>query len=436
MANPLDLLKTDPGGELYNPDELIAVLQSEGFPPRMIGDALRLKGLYSELASTGLLNRRIEILGEIRRLKDQMTQQFHDHVEGIDREALVREKRLARIKNPSPVMAHELAAPEKSNLYLVEKGMGRALTRLVQRSHKFVFDTDACVRLGEFLQNNPDIIADAAEFARPPYPQTWVELDLGEVNVGKGAPEALDEAFLAGILFDNDNVYVAMSTGEESVWLPVCWQLNSGPTAPEIFEEMRIGDPDDWLWGRPLKTVEGLVDKEALRRDHRMRFFARQQSGEPVVDHPAWPYLLQSMMALLPMAIAAALLLLRPSLTRIIREDDGENNTAGQSTVAPKGYWATTVVTVKLRREALFKRIVKALKSERMIRRRHEVRGHYCHNRAARTATHEHVWEETIPDHWECAVDGCQGIRWWRKAHERGDASVGYNEKHYVVKRG
>jgi hypothetical protein len=35
------------------------------------------------------------------------------------------------------------------------------------------------------------------------------------------------------------------------------------------------------------------------------------------------------------------------------------------------------------------------------------------------------------PTIWQCAK--CSGKRWWRKAHERGDASLGWVNKHYVV---
>lgn len=73
--------------------------------------------------------------------------------------------------------------------------------------------------------------------------------------------------------------------------------------------------------------------------------------------------------------------------------------------------------------------------------RRHEVAGHYCHDKTARDyqrlAGCIHDWRASTassdqdsigPTRWNCVV--CGGKRWWRRSHERGDASIGY-----VVKR-
>jgi len=73
-------------------------------------------------------------------------------------------------------------------------------------------------------------------------------------------------------------------------------------------------------------------------------------------------------------------------------------------------------------------------------RRRHEVRGHYCHNAEAhdyaRIAGCQHEWlaadafweplrgtRISDANHWVC--DACGGHRWWQRTHKRGDESRG-----------
>jgi len=76
-------------------------------------------------------------------------------------------------------------------------------------------------------------------------------------------------------------------------------------------------------------------------------------------------------------------------------------------------------------------------------RRRHRVEGHFCHDRTAHNAMREHgcihAWipadEDWTPyaepyppvderNHWLCQA--CGGKRWFKRQHERGDASLGY----------
>jgi hypothetical protein len=67
-----------------------------------------------------------------------------------------------------------------------------------------------------------------------------------------------------------------------------------------------------------------------------------------------------------------------------------------------------------------------------VVKRRHEVRGHYCHNETGRSRECVHEWtvdfheddDPNDPDHWKCK--SCGGKRWWRVEHHRGSAEVGF----------
>jgi hypothetical protein len=72
-----------------------------------------------------------------------------------------------------------------------------------------------------------------------------------------------------------------------------------------------------------------------------------------------------------------------------------------------------------------------------MKKRRHDVRGHWCHNRIARTGMHAetgtHDWQESREDHLQFRCE-CGGVRWWKKPHVRGSADKGVVTAQYQVK--
>ena len=94
---------------------------------------------------------------------------------------------------------------------------------------------------------------------------------------------------------------------------------------------------------------------------------------------------------------------------------------------------AYTVVTIPLDPQPTL-RLIGTPAGDIVERRRHEVRGHYCHNEAYRRGTAMgciHEWEQDPdrPDdaHWKCT--SCEGKRWHRRVHTRGSAEVGYSDK-------
>lgn len=75
-------------------------------------------------------------------------------------------------------------------------------------------------------------------------------------------------------------------------------------------------------------------------------------------------------------------------------------------------------------------------------KRRHKVRGTWCHRLTGDRALRKGCTHDWVPDpefeavddpnerdHWLC--QSCGGARWRRHAHMRGDASIGYVEKGY-----
>jgi hypothetical protein len=136
--------------------------------------------------------------------------------------------------------------------------------------------------------------------------------------------------------------------------------------------------------------------------------------------------------------LALLLMLNRPTVTRY------EEVAAGRGWIRNKHvpYMAHTAITIDLDAVPTM-RLIGTEAGEGVPRRRHEVRGHFCHDHTARDylriAGCIHDWQvtaldEKIPDfpiRWECAA--CGGKRWWKHQHERGDASRGWVSHDYNV---
>ena len=137
--------------------------------------------------------------------------------------------------------------------------------------------------------------------------------------------------------------------------------------------------------------------------------------------------------------MAILLMLNRPSLTRY---DQSLGHVRGFIGNKLRPYMAHTTVKISLDPVPLL-RLVGTPQDDGTPKRRYEVRGHYCHDQTARDymriAGCIHDWHPTHKDwtpwpaahldeadNWVCAV--CEGKRWWRKEHTRGDSLVGYVE--------
>jgi hypothetical protein len=134
--------------------------------------------------------------------------------------------------------------------------------------------------------------------------------------------------------------------------------------------------------------------------------------------------------------VAILLALNRPAITRLTTTPPGSGLYRGKNTV----YHTHTSVTIDL--DPIPGLRAEIASGPGALRRRHEVRGHYCHDANARDyhriAGCIHEWlpadEEWTPlggaykadrvNHWLC--EACGGKRWWKTEHTRGDATLGF----------
>jgi len=129
----------------------------------------------------------------------------------------------------------------------------------------------------------------------------------------------------------------------------------------------------------------------------------------------------------------------QPALTKYVEVPRGR----GWISHKPKPYMAHRTVHVAMDPVPLVRQFSHGV-GEGGVRRRHPVRGHYCTNLHARSGGCIHQWQAAgeewtpvavavgdDPQRWVCSV--CQGRRWWRADHARGDASVGWVNHTYRV---
>jgi hypothetical protein len=114
---------------------------------------------------------------------------------------------------------------------------------------------------------------------------------------------------------------------------------------------------------------------------------------------------------------------LRTTITQIMeRRQRGHLSYRGRSYT----YFTEHTVTLKLPEPKVIKALHDEVKMETGIHhRRHEVRGHWCEGGGEDMCRHE--WVSLDVNHSECSL--CKRKSWFRKAHERGDASLGWVRK-------
>lgn len=318
----------------------------------------------------------------------------------------------------------------------LKPGLKAMLKDSLRKSRKFKLDAKACEACGWLVDDHPELIVQYSEFARAPFPTTWIEVPA-TTTLEKGAEVR------HGWLIKGNDIYSFLEVANNGVpsttmLTPVVATLHRPMPLAEQYKFADLGQTsrlgiDQVMWGRVLYEKIPTKLRKSLREQHSLGLTMPWKSAL----HEKNKELSQKMLTNLVHGemvdvLGFLMLLMRPNHAKVIREAGKERrrSTGGKW----KTFFAHNVVTVDLESKPLVKRIKAAVRRENNLRRRHEVRGHYCHNEAAkRTSSHTHEWAQVSDTMWECAYPHCGAKRWWKKAHERGSAEVGYVTKHYEV---
>jgi len=327
------------------------------------------------------------------------------------------------------------------------------LKRSVRAAHRFLLDDDASDRLADVIYEVPDLLAREQHFARAPFDITWIELTaMSFFDRLEFLHHRDDKAFhltgdrgttdnrLAFLIDHNRLMSFACGTRDEpnshcypttlvyqlhTEW-PIEDQLEF--SARTMISRMQIGM---LMWG----STWDRIDKDARRalRDNTMvEFLPTKQTPSPY----NMTQVLQGGVGDLRTAIALLLMLNRPSITRYRQVDRGRGFVRGKL----KPFLSHSTVNISFDAAQVLS-LIGTPAGDGVPRRRHEVRGHFCHDKTAREymriagCIHEWVatdrewtpWpdaKEDEADNWICS--SCGGKRWWRHEHHRGDGQIGF----------
>lgn len=315
----------------------------------------------------------------------------------------------------------------------------RQLQALVLRANKYVFNDDASEVVGSVVRDVPELLVREARFARAPYSLTWIEFNSTRFwrayyrdDKAAMAGEHPTHAARVGFLIDENNAYVVSGgTLDNPRDLNRC---EPGPFRFILNSDWGDKQPAKWVndffWG----TLSERLPVEQL--DLISRYFGFVGLAAAGSAERAKEWLAHSIGDVRDI-VAFLLMLNRPSITHYA---NALPNSRGYLRNKMIPYMAHTTVTISLSPESVVQYLSRSI-GEDVELRRHDVEGHYCHDKTARDylriAGCIHDWIDCYSDdwtpwpnappskvnHWLCKV--CGGKRWWRRDHERGTAKRG-----------
>jgi hypothetical protein len=297
---------------------------------------------------------------------------------------------------------------------------------------RFVFDTGASGFLGMMLHKAARLILREHEFARQPYPQTWIEIDAAAYGIGlqgyvdNGDPATADKKF--GYLYNNGTVYCAAMGPDGVGWSPLTLKLHHPVTLEqEIDIAQRTGHSRLTLRQALVGYAENITD--SWWQGGELDALARSHLYQPALDLTREQNLgiLQSHQGILKQALAVLLLLTRPG-RRVLQFGEEKHKRViwrGKNTLMMSHH------TVKLHidQSVALRRFITGIHTG-LHRKHHDVRGHWAQTRRNQQNC-THVWDPIDPDHYRCLR--CEAKRWWRKDHTRGQLELGTVTKVYEV---
>jgi hypothetical protein len=343
----------------------------------------------------------------------------------------------------TPTLADRLLAI--NDYIVVPRRIQEATQQSLMLAKKFVLSDEATRHMAEIVKGVPRIIADAQDFAIPPFTRMWVEFPINVFNEAVGArttSEYLGEKnqdTLVGYLINGPSVRVgawSQGLGKTAGFSTFEYMLNH--PYKDIQEELRVckqlgisrGTLDAMFWGSAANTFLAEGDREslrALRENHSIWPLPLKDEITREKD-PAdiYAHLLNMAAGELRNIITILLFLNR---TQDIQKHFPVPTEQGWVGNKRRAMLSHSVITIDVNPKPRFLEMVAG---EGVWRRLHDVRGHFCHNKVARESGCMHsVWEETDHLQWKCPT--CQGLRWWRKEHRRGHEDKGTVTSEYNV---
>jgi hypothetical protein len=312
---------------------------------------------------------------------------------------------------------------------LLPKQLHNHIHNSMTSARRFVLTENAAIRSAQVMRTLPDLMVEASRFARAPFDLTWIEFPFRAFyqELTQTSPD-LDCDATVGYFIDHGRVYCASSTQDATarpLFMPIVYGLNEEWPIDEQLDfcsRMKVSrlGCDQFMWGSTYNFLNE-DQRRQMRAQHSMHLLADRR-----FDHNGLTDMMNSAVGDLRTIVGLLLLLNRPSLTTY-RDAPASR---GYFNKKFRGYLSHTTVDIPLDPVPQL-RLVGTPADDASPRRRHEVRGHWCHDAQARRRTCVHQWEAEDEDHFTCSV--CLGKRWWRRDCVRGHSGLGFVQKDYAV---
>jgi hypothetical protein len=359
-------------------------------------------------------------------------------------------------KTPTVTLADRFLTTPVSSVLISHKEDNRIKALLHYKAKRVVLDRKGCEYLGKVMREIPDHIALQQQFARQPYPTLWVEFSSRDVYIAVTGKQPDDNAdCLVGYLYHEYTVYVVVSgysvqgkrKTEDVSLVPMTynlhrpWKLNEQTHFADLMNVTRL-QLVSWVWGTALsfwldknddtRKVWSPSDEtrlelaKTLRDSHTAEWFTTVDKNPS--QKTLYPFY-EGSSGELRTIITILLLMNQPNMVQYVR-DVPTNKRFSRGKL--RTYMSHSIISIHADPVPSIVRM--GVDHQGSPHRRHEVRGHYCHNEEWRNGSHrgcEHVTEQKGENSWTCKL--CGGKRWWRKDHQRGDASLGFVQQDYEL---
>lgn len=295
----------------------------------------------------------------------------------------------------------------------------RAYKAAYARSRHFIFTPEASHRLGEIIDTCGAQMIENAQFALPPHPVTYIEIDLKLLFNGLYKDTAPISPKTLAFLITEESIVPFIEIDEGALLCAFSYHKHKSDRINFVVE----GDHER--------------EKFELTKAILMLGNTHHKLEDPLVLNQEWgvgdtygkvnytPDMIKAHIGEFRVALCALLLLNQPNTIHLepikSRKNLGINGR--------KRYAAHSTVNINLGERKQYKKYFGHVL--RSSPRRHEVRGHFAHYHCKPNCEHE--WPTMPNEDMQWCCKHCGGLRVWRKAHTRGDAGVGFVTKNYEV---
>ena len=332
--------------------------------------------------------------------------------------------------------------------YLYEQQVRQQLST----AGRFIFSDEASHQLGLLTKKTQDLMLKNHQFAIPPTPVTYVQLNLRVFHEALGAKTSNNLAIFDGISPDERVGYLWTPGGlhafsdsyDQSFAAPTAFVLKKVQPGYEHITAPIAYSPQGYSAEELVANIGNILQEtqEWNRLAHLLGSSLHHMPDEETrlafvygwAMEPTYNGLDYSQTRLwlsgsgeLRTVIAAILAINQPQVVHLTSVGRSIGHPLGKRTV----YAAHSVVSIELGKRKQYRRLF--VGGTHAAPRRHRVRGHFVHYHCKKGCVHD--WpimpDRTDPPSWMCRV--CNGLRIWKKAFARGDAAKGFVTNEYDI---